>query len=159
MTVNEFCAKYDMKPKTVYKRIAYNKNGKLAGHVVKEKGKPISFDKYAENFLKSVQVKINELEEDVIRTVEENDSLKDKVYELEFDNSELKSAFDSSEAKITALKANLEKNRTEIAELKAGIDERDNTISDLYSEIEHLKSELEAEKNKSIIEHLRGKGK
>ena len=145
MTVNEFCAKYGMKPKTVYKRIAYNKNGKLAGHVTKERGKPINFDGYAENFLKSVQVKINELEDDVIRTARENDSLKDKVCELEFDNSELKSAFDSSE--------------TEITELKAGIEERDNTISNLECEIEHLKSKLEAEKNKSIIEHLRGKGK
>ena len=159
MTVNEFCAKYGMKPKTVYKRIAYNKNGKLAGHVVKEKGKPISFDGYAENFLKSVQVKIIELEDDVIRTVEENDNLKDKVCELEFDNSELKSAFDSSEKEVTELKANLEKNKTEISKLKAGIEERDNTISDLYSEVERLKSELETEKNKSIIEHLRGKGK
>ena len=159
MTVNEFCAKYGMKPKTVYKRIAYNKNGKLAGHVVKEKGKPISFDEYAENFLKSVQVKISELEDDVIRTARENDSLKDKVCELEFDNSELKSAFDISETKITALKANLEKNRTEIAELKAVIEERDNTISALENEIERLKSQLEAGKNKSIIKHLRGKGK
>ena len=152
MTVKEFCYKYGMKYQTVYKRIKNNRNKALDGHITKEKGGGMELDEYAENFLKSISVKISELEKECLRVVGENNDLLDRIDVLDFQAEQ-----DSSE--ISSLRSMLnkqnEKHNAEIAERDNIIAEKDRLISeqesiiaDLNSKIEEMR--LEAENKKGI---------
>ena len=150
MTVKEFCSKYGMKYQTVYKRIKNNRNKALDGHITKENGRSMELDEYAENFLKSISVKISELEKECLRIVGENNELLDKIdvlnYQIEKDSSEissLRSILDEQKEKYTA---EIVERDNIIAEKDKLISEKDSIIADLNSKIEEMRSEAENKK-------------
>ena len=157
MTVREFCSKYGMKYQTVYKRIKNNRNKALDGHITKEKGRSIELDEYAENFLKSISVKISELEKECLRVVGENNDLLDRIDVLDFQTeqdsyeiSSLRSMLNEQSQKHIAEIAErdniiAEKNML-ISEKESIITEREKEISDLRSEIENLHAEIDSKK-------------
>ena len=155
MTVKEFCDKYGMKYQTVYKRIKNNRNKALDGHITKEKGRSMEIDEYAENFLKSISVKIGELEMECLRVMDENGELLDRIdvldYQAEQNSSEissLRSMLDEQKEKYTA---EIVERDNIIAEKDSIIAEWEKEISDLRSEIENLHAEIDSKKGLKVF--------
>ena len=110
----------------------------------------MEIDEYAENFLKSISVKINEFEQECLRIVGENNELLDKIdvlnYQIEKDSFEilsLRSMLDEQNEKHTA---EIMERDNIIAEKESIIAEREKEISDLRSEIENLHAEIDSKK-------------
>ena len=143
MTVKEFCQKYGAKYQTVYKRIKNHKTKTLYGHIFKEKGKSMELDEYAEEFLKGIPARINELEQECIQIAEQNEEYSDEIDRLNYLLRQKDTETDKLRSELTEQE---NKYLEEIHALENTLAKKESIIAEFREEIEKLHAGLDGKK-------------